>query len=360
MKKMSSGTGFSLVELLIATSIAITVVLLACTMALQAQYMWRSDSASVDLQQRARVAADVLTRALFEAGAGPPNGPGRGPLIRFVAPIIPRRTGRRNADTPNVVRADALTAIRVVPDMEHAELLLPVAAGASTIEITGTPSCDLPACGFARGSSAMMFDAFGNHDAFTVTDVAGQVLTLRHHGNGVHPGYPAGTPVVAVDTTSYFLDRAARALRSYDGDDSDLPLVDEVVDMNVEYYGDQRPPLQPMPPAGLRNCLYQSDGYYRAELLPVLSGPSESEIRLMPDVLTDGPWCGSGTNQFDADLLRVRRVRVTLRLQAADPSVRGLDTTRFRQPGFARSSATQVPDVTVVVDVAPRNLRVGW
>ena len=34
-------------------------------------------------------------------------------------------------------------------------------------------------------------------------------------------------------------------------------------------------------------------------------------------ILTDGPYCGSGDNQFDADLLRVRKVRVTLRMQAA-------------------------------------------
>jgi hypothetical protein len=28
----------------------------------------------------------------------------------------------------------------------------------------------------------------------------------------------------------------------------------------------------------------------------------------------DGPWCGSGDNEFDADLLRIRKVRVTLRM----------------------------------------------
>jgi type II secretory pathway pseudopilin PulG len=357
MSHRAGGAGFSLIELLVATSISMIVVLLACTMALQAQYMWRTDSARVDLQQRARVTADVLTRALLAAGAGPSPGPARGPLIGSVAAIVPRRTGRRNADAPDDVRTDALTAIRVVPDIEHAVLLLPAAPGTSTIEITGAPSCDLSACGFVRGSNAMMIDALGNHDVFTVTEATGQVLTLRHHGSGMHPGYPAGTAVIAVDATNYFLDRNGHVLRSYDGDASDLPVVDDIVDMDVEYYGDRRPPLRPVPPADMANCLYESDGYYRASLLPVLSGTTDSEVRLTSEILSDGPWCGNGANQFDADLLRLRRIRITLRLQAGDPAVRGSDTTRFRLPGFARSAASEVPDVMVVVDVTPRNLR---
>jgi hypothetical protein len=359
-RRMPRGAGFSLVEVLVATSISVTVVLLACTMAVQAQYAWRGDSARVDLQQRARVAADILTRALFESGAGPPTGPGKGPLIRFLPPVVPRRTGRRNADARTVVREDALTTFRVVPEMEHAELLLPAAAGTSTIEITGAPACDLPACGFVRGTSVLIFDALGNHDVFTVTDVAGQALTLGHHGTGAHPGYPAGSPVVAVDPSTYSLDRDARILRRYDGDSTDLPLVDDVVRMDVEYFGDPRPPSWPRPPAGMANCLYESDASYRASLLPILPGAGESQALLTPDVLADGPWCGTGGNQFDADLLRLRRVRITLRLQASDPAVRGNDRFRFQEPGFARQASAEVPDVTVVVDVAPRNLRTAW
>ena len=74
-------------------------------------------------------------------------------------------------------------------------------------------------------------------------------------------------------------------------------------------------------------------------------------------MLTDGPWCGSGGTLFDADLLRLRRVRISLRLQASDASLRGRDPARFLNAGTARSEAAQVPDVTVSIDVAPRNLR---
>jgi hypothetical protein len=77
-------------------------------------------------------------------------------------------------------------------------------------------------------------------------------------------------------------------------------------------------------------------------------------------VLTDGPWCGSGGNRFDADLLRVRRIRVALRLQASDPAVRGTNPAQFRHPGTARNSGAMAADVTVEVDVTPRNFGQGW
>ena len=39
--------------------------------------------------------------------------------------------------------------------------------------------------------------------------------------------------------------------------------------------------------------------------------------------MTDGPVCGAGSDAFDGDLLRIRLVRVTLRLEAAADDVRG-------------------------------------
>ena len=39
-------------------------------------------------------------------------------------------------------------------------------------------------------------------------------------------------------------------------------------------------------------------------------------------MFTDGPWCGGGTTRFDADLLRIRLVRVTLRVQATAATMR--------------------------------------
>jgi hypothetical protein len=79
--------------------------------------------------------------------------------------------------------------------------------------------------------------------------------------------------------------------------------------------------------------------------------------RLPLGVFTDGPWCpdGASPNRYDADLLRIRLVRVTLRVQAQSPAARGLDGWLFGDPGSARESGRLVPDMEVRVDVALRN-----
>jgi len=251
------------------------------------------------------------------------------------------------------------TVTRAVAEAEHAVTALPVPAGATAIEIAASPACDLPACGMAPGTHVLLADLAGNHDVFTVTAARGMALSLRHHGGGSASGYPVGTPVIAVESATYFFDAASRMLREYDGDASDVPLLDDVVGVSVRYFGATEAPVWPRPPGGTANCLYAADGSYMAALMPVLAGVG-SRIELTAAMLTDGPWCGQGGMQFDADLLRVRRVRVTLRLQASDPANRGVTPADFRHRGVARNPVAMVPDVTVIVDVAPRNLMQGW
>jgi prepilin-type N-terminal cleavage/methylation domain-containing protein len=356
--KTAGPAGFSLVEVLMASAISLAAAALACGLAFEAQQAWRVYQARMDLQQRARVAADRLTRALLAAGAGPHAGDAVGPLGRFVAPILPRRTGRRGADPPDRFRTDAFTVVRAASDAEPGRAAFAVAAGAASLDLAA--GCDLPSCGIDQDSTVLLLDALGRRDAFTVLAAAGATLTLRHHGAGSESGYPAGTPVLAADVATFYLDGPARTLRTYDGDATDAPLVDEVVAMEVEYYGDLRGPVLPRPPAGTANCLYESDGTYRAALLPALRDAGGGQARLTGALLVDGPWCGAGASRFDADLLRLRRVKVTVRLQASDPAVRGPDRLKFRNPGHASRPGFMVPDTTIVLDVRPRNLRVVW
>jgi len=63
-----------------------------------------------------------------------------------------------------------------------------------------------------------------------------------------------------------------------------------------------------------------------------------------------------GASRFDGDLLRIRRVRVTLRAQAADRVVRGAGP-EDAVPGLATASGAMVPDIEVTFDVTPRNLQ---
>jgi len=75
------------------------------------------------------------------------------------------------------------------------------------------------------------------------------------------------------------------------------------------------------------------------------AAPGAPSIRLDVARLSDGPWCGTAPFRFDADVFRVRRVRVRLRLVADGDAVRG------------RHPARDVPDVDVTIDVAPPALR---
>ena len=349
-----SARGFTLVEVMIGAAISLATIALSCQLALDAQAAWRSSAARIDLQQRVRVAADLVSRTVREAGGGPLSSPAGAALMRGVPAVMPRRTGRRGAHAPDDFREDAFTIIRAVADSEHGALLLSAAAGAPVLELAPGAGCALPACGFAAGDSVMLPDPSGRYDVFSVTAVDGLVLRVRHHGTNPSSNYPAGTPVLAVESQSFSFDRSARTLRVYDGDASDLPVFDDVVAVGVRYWGDTAAPVWPRPAAGEGNCLYAADGSYHSALMPAL-GPAGQLVELPPSMLIDGPWCGSGDTRFDADLLRVRRIRISLRFQASDPAARGTGVG-FANPGFARREAAMVPDRAVEIDVAPRNL----
>jgi hypothetical protein len=99
--------------------------------------------------------------------------------------------------------------------------------------------------------------------------------------------------------------------------------------------------------------------------LPALGAPGGGLVRMTAAALTDGPWCPSATNpnRFDADLFRVRKVRVSLRVQAGNPDFRSSIGTGgdalFLKPGTSLGGYKQVPDQAIRFDVSPRNLNLG-
>ena len=86
-----------------------------------------------------------------------------------------------------------------------------------------------------------------------------------------------------------------------------------------------------------------------------------TQVEITQQDLTDGPWCADAAkpNRFDADLLRIRRVRVTVRVQAALASMRGPLGTLFMKGGTAKAGERFIPDQEVTFDVTPRNLNLG-
>ena len=128
-----------------------------------------------------------------------------------------------------------------------------------------------------------------------------------------------------IESHTYYLRRDPAAgefqLRHYDGASTDRPVVDHVVQLNFAYFG-----------AG--------------------------HARLNQAMFEDGPWYPNGTDshRFDADLLNIRLVRVTLRVQAARAALRGPAGVLFMHGGTAVSRERYLPDREIQFDVTPRNL----
>ena len=349
-------SGFTLAELLVATTLMLIVTGIVVALVAPAQATTATRPETIDMQQRARVGLDMMRRDLALAGAGLDAGPAVGSLGAYFAAVVPRRMGLQNADAANTARADAITIAYVprtsVQTLSAALLTSP----ALDLQVSSEPGCPLgrALCGISVGASLVVFDAVGHADAFTATQI-GAAARLAHHAADAAWPYPAGSYVAAFETHTYYLDVTTAQLRHYDGYLTDTPVIDHVVGLTFSYLGDARPPAAPRPPMGTSNCLYSADGSPRP--LAVL-GSGDTLVSLPIAMLGDGPWCGVGSSQFDADLLRVRLIRVVLRVEAASSTMRA-SGVGFARPGVTRRSATALVDYVVTVDVSPRNLDVG-
>jgi hypothetical protein len=84
-------------------------------------------------------------------------------------------------------------------------------------------------------------------------------------------------------------------------------------------------------------------------------------VALTAAQLTDGPFCPDDTNanRWDADLLRIRRIGVRLRVQAAIAALRGPAGVLFARAGTSKGGFRSVPDQELQFDISPRNLNLG-
>jgi hypothetical protein len=202
-----------------------------------------------------------------------------------------------------------------------------------------------------------VFDRIGQFDGFTITGVLGDAASLRPHQPGQVPfAYAPGSIVTEAEWHTYYFDAASRQLRHADGYLTDSPVLDDVVSLEFEYFGDPRPPEEPKPPVGTASCLFDTAGALRPGMT-VLPTRGESLSALPLSLFRDGPWCGEGNNRYDADLLRIRMVRVLLRIQVGNEMLRGRSAD-YVVAGRSLSAARSLPDYTLRFDVSPRNM--GW
>ena len=350
-----------MVEMLVSTAIMLVVTGAIFGLMNPSQGTAQAQPEVSDQQQRLRVSTDMLYKDLVMTGAGPYQGPTTGSLMNFFAPILPYRAGQVNNDPLSNVffRPDAITLVYVPNTSSQTTITTSMPNVSAEIKVAAQPNCPSgdELCGFKEGMSVLVFDNTGAWESFEITQVQTSALHLQHRGTKFQKAYDAGANIVEAQFHTYWLDTVNDRLMHYDGIVTDLPVADNVVGLNFRYYGDPNPPLAPKPVIGTANCLFDVSGN---SLLPTLAATSGSLVELTQAMLTDGPWCGvGGSSQFDADLFRVRKVRVTVRTQAASPWFRGTNATLFRNAGTAGPGDRYIPDYSTSFEVTPRNLNLS-
>jgi len=388
--------GFSLVELLLAAVITLVVVGGAFELAGPAQRMFQAYPEMSDVQQRTRVAVDALRRDVIMAGAGTYAGPASGPLGDVLAPVMPFRAF---GDTPDQTlgvsfRPDAISFLYVPSTPSQTRLSAVLEPGALTPQIESPPNCPLPTaqqlCGFDSGDRLLIVDEAGNWDVYSVDQIVNGAMSLFHRGQASLTRYPVGATVSEIRGGSYFLKTdvptATYQLMRHDGWVTELPVVDEVVGLEFRYFGDPEPPRLTSAPLGVlpgpwttygpappplgvargawvagENCTFVVAAGVQQPRLATMAAGGLTLVELSPASLGDGPWCPDSLSpgRFDADLFRVRRVHVSLRVQSALASLRGPAGTLFMRGGTARAGDRYVPDLTVQFDVTPRNMNLA-
>ncbi len=388
---LAAQSGFTITELLVSTAIMMGVLAGIFTILNPSQGTFQAQPEVSDMQQRLRVAVDTLSKELMMAGAGVYSGSAVGALGNFFSPIIPYRVGATNPDPPGIFKSDTITLMYIPETPSQTTISQPMPLTSNEIKVNPEPGCpkgdDL--CGFREGMSLIIFDSSGAWNTFIVTRVQEAACHLQRHGPDFQKSYDSGAYVTQVSSHTYYLrsddSTETYQLMHYDGASSDVPVVDNVVGLNFEYFGDPQPPALrkpvsdptgpwttygPKPPAlGVsggtgypdgENCAFMVSGGQHVPRLADLAPGSTGLVPLTAAMLTDGPWCPGPTSggRADADLFRVRQVRVTIRVQANLKMLRGTGSL-FAKPGYARGGEMYVPDQELRFDVAPRNLNLG-
>lgn len=344
----------TLLELLIAAAALSAALGAVIPLVLRSQDAARARPEAADQLQRLRVAVAMLRRDLLLAGAGPADEAEVARLADAFPPILPYRAGARGADPALSFFTDRITLVYATPGRSAAVLAAATPTPSADLMLdTSRPGCPAAGvCGFVAGQRAVVADvsALGaGHDLFTVT-AAGPGLA---HGSPDPPLsrlYPAGTPVVPLEQRVYYFDPATRRLMLYDGYQSDLPLVDDVVGVEFGYWVAASGEGVRRPEEGSANCAWDPGPVSRLADYGGLA-----PVRADAGLFADGPLCGIAPNEFDADLLRIRRVQVRVRVQVSADVLRGRGSL-FARPGQSPGGFAQVADLAATVDVRPRNL----
>ncbi len=354
---------------MVATAVTLLAVGMAVTLVMQASAAFDRLPEAADLQQRVRVAVDAIRSDLTAAGGGFSLAWGAGAALTWPAVLPCRWTGTPLSSVAGgCARADSITILSMASAAPQALTVAEVDDRFAPIRLVRASACSLDgaACRLHAGSVMLIVDGTSAFDLFTATDISTDGGQVTHARNQLSGPYAAGALVGEVSARSYYLAVEAATgipqLRRADGGGSSFPVVDHAVVLSFQYFGDPAPPVVispddpvrrsvsygPVPPsigtdnpldtwpAG-ENCTFAVEGDHQVAKLTALSAGASGLAPLPLPVFADGPWCPdpNSPNRYDADLFRIRLVRVTLRMQAQ----------------------RRVPDLEVTFDVAPRSMR---
>jgi hypothetical protein len=212
----------SLLELLIGMAITLSTGGALLSLVVTGQSIARVQPESADLQQRARIATQVLSTELSRAGAGPDAGALAGPLALRFAPALPSPDG-------------GLTIWYVSDGPAQGTLAAPLAPDALAAAIALDASYASASCGFVPDTTALIFDNSGCHDLARIEAAASGGLVLA----AATPracAYGAGAAIAQGEVRTFRVDPVARQLlRRDEATGISVPVSDNVASMGVEY-----------------------------------------------------------------------------------------------------------------------------
>lgn len=370
--------GFTLVELLLAAALTLIVFAVALAIVVPARVSFDRDGAGADLAQRLRTGLHTLEHDVRGAGAGAAIAED----IRLpdsVPVIAPLESLDEGASTGVF---QALRLITVPMMAAQGRLRVATMSPMGPLKLGPWPRCSAgPVCGFQAGDHAIVFDESGTYDLIEIeqVDLVDASVTPSAPMEG---RYTANAVVAVVEVVTYGVmpdGAGGERLVKITGAGATMPVVDHLVDFGIDAFiaaapadlrGDGTPQYGPRPPllgedddrdawgAG-ENCVigFDTDGNRVPRLARL--GPAGQLVKLTPAMLSDGPWCAGngGRFDFDADLLRIRRVDLRLRVEVPSAGLRGPAGYLFRRAGHSRQPGGWVPDGEFRLSIVPRNLQ---
>ncbi|MCC7031655.1 MAG: prepilin-type N-terminal cleavage/methylation domain-containing protein [Acidobacteria bacterium] len=374
-----SARGFTLVELLIATVITLLVVAGALMIAASARSTFLVEPAALDTARRLREGTDALASALRSAGGALAAGDG----VEWLGSSVPAVWPLTDLDGGPSSSFAALWVLSAVGEGGRGRILTSAAApGAALTLDTASGSCPLTAavCGLDVGDAAVVFDGRGHFDVFEVGVVSAS-LGLVTPSAPLSRAYAAGSWVVEARADRFGLVRqpdGSRTLTRVTWAGAREPIVDGVTAIDIDVWGQAEVPrlrdaatgtglttygLHPPAADAVDDTGFWPDGEHcmtaRSGGLPVTRLADRTAdltglARLGPADFADGPWCprDGSAGAFDADLFRIRRIDLRLRVEVRSATFRGPAGRLFARGGTAADPRHWVTDRALSLSVA--------